>query len=848
MGLLFSLMATAVVAERIVDVPVDPAWPSVGPGSEGPRTGPALMRMALDDAGAPLAEAAAPNDPTAGSPLLVVQGFSGVDGTAKDGFFHTPPDTHMAAGAGSGAAGRVIMVTNSGLQIWNKSGASLAGPTPLGTFLGLGPTAPFDPKILYDQHSGRFFIVILQGNTPNPGGTSNVRIAVSSSGTPNNLTGDWTKLSGSALTSIGGFNTWFDYPNIGADSDSLFVTGNLFDSGGSFHGAKIRVFNKAALLAGSYSFVDINVDHAVTPCFTVQPAHVYGSTDNGRFYLINRIGSTSYRVMQITGDPSAPVLAVNATYSWSAGAPAPTGAPQAGTGIQIATLSSRIMNAVYRDGYIWVTLTSDPDGDGKSEAFWARIATNGGSPSVAASGYINGSDGVEWTFMPSINVNSSGLATICYTQSHSDQYPDMRYVSTSTGAPNTFGLSTVVAASPGYYDSFVATTPDRWGDYSACTVDPDDQNFWMANELVKTTALNASIWGTFIAKVAVSLASAPPVLFTIAYNDDTGFSSFPPSDYVWRGSFHVGTGAQALTGSDFFGNTVNNGWIAVSYRQDQLVSPPVVFTVAYNDDTGFRSYPPAGYAERGAFHLGRGVAALMGSDFYGNTLNNGWIAMSYRLDQLASPPVLFLIVYDDCTAAVRNLPAGYVLRGSIHLGRLCGVLIAGDFFDNRMDQGWLGMCYRQDFIPQGAQGAFALRIGSRPQWLRRISLPLEQTEGAEAIFKVYRCASDLTSMTLVACSDVVPIAAGDTICRSPEMNVPLEPATFYAIGMEWNGSVRVGHPYPMALAKEGDVVGRVTLDRARAAGRLLLDGLDLDSVYPIHLDLADMTPPTLLGK
>ena len=150
------------------------------------------------------------------------------------------------------------------------------------------------PKVLFDQHSGRFFIVVLEGSSP---ALSVVHIAVSTTSAPSNTTTDWTKLSGSAVTSIpscGPCLTWFDYPGIGADSNSLFVTGNLFDAGSSFRGVKIRVFDKSAvtgLLAGIHSFVDINVDDAATGfgTFTIQPAHVFGATDNGNFRELYRI-------------------------------------------------------------------------------------------------------------------------------------------------------------------------------------------------------------------------------------------------------------------------------------------------------------------------------------------------------------------------------------------------------------------------------------------------------------------------------------------------------------------------------------------------------------------------------
>jgi hypothetical protein len=444
------------------------------------------------------------DDVTPKTPTVSV-GWSGVDGTPKDGFFHKPPDTHIAVGTGAGAAGRVVMVTNSGIQIWDKAGSSITTATPLNTFLSLVAPAGFDPKVLFDQHSGRFFIVILNGKTPNPAGTSDVHIAVSSNSTPNNLTTDWTKLVGSALTNIGGTETWFDYPGIGADSDSLFITGNMFSTTTSI-GIKIRVFDKAALIGGTYTYVDIDVDSGVTPgVFTAQPAHTYGTTDSGNFYLINRYGSTAYRLWEITGDPGAPTIVSNSPRGWTAGAQL-TSAPQSGSAITIDTLSSRIMNAVYRSGNVWCALSSDMDIDSKTEVAWFKIATNGGSPSaptVADSGYIDGSDGDEWTFMPSINVNASGDVTICYSQSFSDQFVEMRYVSHhASDDPGTFQESVVAATSVGFYDAFSVDDPDRWGDYSACVVDPDDdETFWIANEIVQTSAVDTSIWGTYIAKL-----------------------------------------------------------------------------------------------------------------------------------------------------------------------------------------------------------------------------------------------------------------------------------------------------------------------------------------------------------
>lgn len=474
------------------DVPTDVVWPSIGSRPESLQQPQPQTPEPPVGRGAPVPRSASGVSPG------VAFGFSG-----PNAYSPIPPDTHIAVGLGAGTTGRVIIATNGGLQLFDKDGSSLDGPTSLQTFTASVATA-FDPKVLFDQHSGRFFAVVLEGSTPGFGGTSNVHIAISTTSAPSNLTTHWIKLSGSALTTIGGFDTFFDYPSIGADDDSLFVTGNLFDAGDVFRGTKIRVFDKQDVLAGFYTFADI--DTGGSSGSTIQPAHVYGTTDSGDFYFVNRIGSTSYRIWQVTGDPSAPTLVGNASRSWSAGAQILGGAPQMGSSVTVDTLSARVMNAVYRNGHVWLALSSDSDSDARTEVFWAKIATNGGLPSVptvADSGYLDGSHGNEWTFMPSVAVNGLEDVGICYTQSAGDQFPDMRFAARRAFHPaGTFLASAVAATSPGFYDSFKTDNPDRWGDYSASVVDPDDDmTFWIANEIVHTSSVDNSRWGTFIAEI-----------------------------------------------------------------------------------------------------------------------------------------------------------------------------------------------------------------------------------------------------------------------------------------------------------------------------------------------------------
>lgn len=497
-----------------------PPIPSGGSGVVGIQ-GPTIL--------APGRSAEAPSTLRAGvsSPMTASSGASFETRLSFDGIINTtvditPPDTHVAVGGGSAANGRVVMVTNLSAGIWDKNGSPIASPLLIDAMFGADV---FDPKILYDQHSDRFFVVALEGKSSTPG-HSVIHIAISSDGTPDDLTSDWTFLSGGAVTSIGGTTTWADYPGIGADAFALFVTANLFSFSApvDFHGVKIRVFDKGDLLAGVYGYSDLDYDASAISVTTTQPAHVFGATGNGAFYLIARISDISYRLFAISGHPAAPV-ATTGTFPWSSGIyPADRGADQCDRAQpDIDTLSSRVQSAVYRSGHVWISLTSDPDIDGQTEVVWQQIATNGyplADPSVTQNGYLDGTGSNAWTYMPSLSVNTAGDAAIVYTQSSASECPDMHYATRSANdVAGSFRNPVAQNLSTGFYDSFASDDPDRWGDYAAVVVDPSDDCFWLASEYVWSSAVADSEWGTRVANVCRTIpvpASPAPYLTGLA--------------------------------------------------------------------------------------------------------------------------------------------------------------------------------------------------------------------------------------------------------------------------------------------------------------------------------------------
>ncbi len=503
-----------------------PPLPSGGSGVVG-------HRVPVSDAPARIGESPSALQAGAPTPMAAAGGASDAPRLAFDGIINstvsvTPPDTHIAVGRGYGTTGRVVMVTNMNAGIWDKNGNPVASPLSLDTMFAVDA---FDPKVLYDQHTDRFFVVALEGKSNTPG-LSVIHIAVSSNGAPDSLTSDWTFLSGSSLTNLGGTSNWADYPGIGADASALFVTANLFtfSSPANFMGMKIRVFDKADLLAGIYGYSDLDYDASSISVATTQPAHVFGATSNGDFYLVSRITAGIYRLFSVSGHPAAPT-ATTSTFPWDGGTfPADVGADQCDQAQpDVDTLSARVQSAVYRNGHVWLALTSDPDDDGETEVVWQQIATNGyplSNPSVAQAGYLDGAGTDAWTYMPSLNVNAAGDAAIVYTQSSATECPTMVYATRNAGdAAGSFRDPIAPRLSDGFYDSSRPDNPDRWGDYAAVVVDPIDDCFWLASEFVWSSAIGNSNWGTHVANVCTYIAvPALPAPYLLGLALSLGFA------------------------------------------------------------------------------------------------------------------------------------------------------------------------------------------------------------------------------------------------------------------------------------------------------------------------------------
>jgi hypothetical protein len=430
------------------------------------------------------------------APVVIGGGFPGI----VDDLTAIPPDTMGAVGPNN-----LVSFLNTEVGFFDKTGSRTNPTTTLDAFwLPLIsskslPNNSFDPKVLYDQHSGRFVAMTLDGQPPQK---SWVLLARSNFSDPGQGWSQWAIPADN--------NLWADYPGLGVDANNIYITTNLFDNTNNFHFIKVWVVPKSGLVAGQDPQ---NVTTMANPFnftgplnggpFSFQPSHVFGSP--GDAYIVGEQypSGSALRVGKIYPLPFADFGAVGISSY-----PATYTLPVAPLD-RIDTGDSRILNVVYRNGHLFTTHSiPDPTGT-RTVVRWYELST---APlSKRQEGTI--SDPNRFYYYPSIAVNSTGDVAIGFSGSSSSpaEYAGAYYTARRAADPaGTMQPVTLLKSGLASYFKTLSGTANRWGDFSATVVDPvDDTTFWTLQEIAYT-----SVWvphdNAFVSRWATWWGSLSP--------------------------------------------------------------------------------------------------------------------------------------------------------------------------------------------------------------------------------------------------------------------------------------------------------------------------------------------------
>ena len=452
--------------------------------------------------------------------LAQIPGITYDQDGVNNGSNSIPPDPSGAAGPS-----HLVSVNNRSIE-WHLKDGTQQNSESLQSFFG-SATATFDPKVIYDQHNDRFVVVTLEfanlGNGTTADDESRILLAVSDSSDPN---AGWTTHTIDALTPIGGGNAWADYPGIAVDDEAIYITNNMFDTETfSFAGQRLWIVDKGDGTGGFYdgnaASVTIHDPATASGGFdtTMMPTMMYGNAPgNTGVWLAGFSGFTNgtqefVQLIRVDDALGTPVFTsqfvdigdIGTNFSLD-------NAAQSGSATGILTNDSRLLDAVWRDGSLYFATTINDTGaqDGESTAFWGEIDTSVlATPTFVQGGKIDGEDiapNTE-TFFPSIAVNASGTVGVGFSASAPSIFAGSYFTYREDGDPA--GTMREPQAVQEGLDTYVRTFGsgrNRWGDYTATTVDAaDDETFWTFNEyadirgslFIGEDGRWATVWGQF---------------------------------------------------------------------------------------------------------------------------------------------------------------------------------------------------------------------------------------------------------------------------------------------------------------------------------------------------------------
>ena len=432
------------------------------------------------------------------TPLPILGSFEGVTQTLAGGV--NPPDTHGAVGHT-----QFVEVVNQRVVVYNKTGNQLKS-TGLGAFFGTSELI-FDPRVVYDRELRRWIVVATRASTSS---TDTVRRFFLAASKTSDATGAYFIYP----VSFGGgpFNNgdWWDFPQLGIDHNAVLVTGNIFDTpegGFKFAAlmpiAKARIYNGLAFNVAIFTGLvgtlapPIVRDQNSASFFIAAPSHSTEEAPSNSSALIKYTLRYSGSIPALSGPVNIPV----APYS------IPPSARQFGTTALLDTSDGRFENASTQIGNdLWQAHTIAFDGTGHPSpiSYQINTATNQVTRSQFFSASLTSDD---WNASIAANDSDLAVATWSSTDPAAGINAQIRVNSGATlTLPAPLFSGSALFTSPTFYQPVADSNFVRWGDYSAVTIDPVDQNHaWIVNEKINSQ----SVWDSGFGQVTFP-PTAPP--------------------------------------------------------------------------------------------------------------------------------------------------------------------------------------------------------------------------------------------------------------------------------------------------------------------------------------------------
>lgn len=370
-----------------------------------------------------------------------------------------------------------FLMINLSFAIYNKAGVMLYGPADNSTLWNgfIGPwtgTNDGDPIVVYDELADRWFASQFAVNTSN--NTFWELVAISETGDP---LGAWYRYAFQ-------FNYFNDYPKFGVWHNAYIGTFNYFNaSATSYIGGGAVALERDAMLAGNPDarMIMFPISNAK---YGILPADIDGtpppSNEPAWFAHINRTGNKKLEIWKADlnwDNPSSSTYQMSHSLTVEAFNASVSGVPQPNTTQLLDAIGGQLMFRLqYRNFGTYQTLVANHTvtANARASIRWYELRKTDADWSIYQQGTFSPDTDSRW--MGSIAMNGKGHIALGYSVSSATTYPGIRYTGRTADAPlGTFNMpetDIIIGAS-------AQTNVNRWGDYSAMSVDPsDDSTFW----------------------------------------------------------------------------------------------------------------------------------------------------------------------------------------------------------------------------------------------------------------------------------------------------------------------------------------------------------------------------------
>ena len=467
-------------------------------------------------------------------PVSNLTGWNGINFTSSN-CSCSPPDVQIAVGPRA-----IEEMTNLEEAVYSKTGTLLTQMN-LTTFYNVPSDSLSDPRVLYDNLSGRWFASVMDISS------FVTLLAVSSGSDPSSSWSVYTLPTNMSSTS---YPELPDQPYIGVSSTMVSVSANDFNwTTGAEDGTQYSVLNKTEMLlgVGAHYYVWGPFVNGGNYYPNARAVDALTPTDLAYFELVNP--ASYYLTIEISGvPPMVPTMSVTGSLLATAVA-APPPAPQPGTTYTLDAGNGGIQSAVWQDGIVTTALVDSCAGGATS---CARITQAYSTNSTIVQDY-DWEAGEPFTYAAA-TVDGAGNILMGLGLSGSNLYPSFATGGILHAEPGYANGWYVQYGSASWTSAFACNGANvcRYGDYFGAAKDPTSDTVWAAGEYINSTPL----WSTWIeSEVADPLnvrATAAPV--AIDLGGSATYSAIPNGGsnsytYVWTGlpAGCTGTTAQDIS-------------------------------------------------------------------------------------------------------------------------------------------------------------------------------------------------------------------------------------------------------------------------------------------------------------